>query len=331
MFGLLPCNPLHPPHVHGREEVRRSYSISSLPQQLWEIAITVKRVPGGRASPFLLDDLAPGSVVHALPPAGAFVLKREPQVPGSARLHVGLGAGAGVVPVLPLLEQAATAGQAVACLSCQRSTEEAVLAPRLRALGGRAVHCRTHYSAGEGRCDAAALHGFLEEVVRRNAGPGASGPGLAEAAAAGAMAFYLCGPAAWMGMVRAALLDLGTPAECIVAESFGSGDRAFGLAAEGATAAAREVVLTHGARGQAHGARAKTTLHVDAGASILDAADAVALPIPSGCRGGECGRCVATLCSGRVLDMEDGIIDKPGASIRTCRTTPVSSDVSLQL
>lgn len=307
----------------------RSYSISSLPEQLPEIAITVKRVPGGRVSPFLLDDLAPGAMVHALAPAGTFVLKQGLEIPDPVRsgrlprVHVGLGAGSGIVPVLPLLEQAAGAGHAVACLSCQRNAEEAVLARRVRELGSRAVHCQTHYSVDGARCDAVALRSFLCEVVRKQAGQAAVGPHPDVAVAAG-MAFYLCGPGTWMDMARTALLSLGVPADCIAAESFGSGERQFDMAAWGVPAAAREVGLVDGAH-------VRAALHVDAGVSILDAADAAGLLIPSGCRGGECGRCMVTLCSGGVLDIEDGIIDKPGTSIRACRTTPVSTDVSLQL
>lgn len=58
-----------------RVEVRRSYSISSLPLALPKLSVTIKRVAGGVASPWLLDTLQLGSTVHGLAPQGDFLLR----------------------------------------------------------------------------------------------------------------------------------------------------------------------------------------------------------------------------------------------------------------
>src|SRR3546814_19212360 len=48
----------------------RCYSLSQRPQAYGALRITIKRVPGGRASNWLLDNLQAGYCIEALPPAG---------------------------------------------------------------------------------------------------------------------------------------------------------------------------------------------------------------------------------------------------------------------
>ncbi|KDD74348.1 hypothetical protein H632_c1382p0, partial [Helicosporidium sp. ATCC 50920] len=125
-----------------RDQVRRAYSISSLPRDLPLISVAVKRVVGGRASRWLHDHLEEGQEVRVLAPMGEFCLEggakpqkidaqttqrtppsfppssddhdaavlvraSEPPVP---HLHLFLGAGSGVVPLVPMLETALERG-----------------------------------------------------------------------------------------------------------------------------------------------------------------------------------------------------------------------------
>src|ERR687891_730202 len=52
----------------------RCYSMSSSPAVDEELQVTVKRVPDGVVSNWMLDTLGPGHVVEATCPAGVFVL-----------------------------------------------------------------------------------------------------------------------------------------------------------------------------------------------------------------------------------------------------------------
>ncbi|HJK93823.1 MAG TPA: FAD-binding oxidoreductase, partial [Polyangiaceae bacterium LLY-WYZ-15_(1-7)] len=78
---------------------RRCYSISRAPGAL---AITVKRVPGGRVSGWLHDHLHAGAVIGLSPAAGDFVLP-EPLPPRPLFLT----AGSGITPALAMLEELA--------------------------------------------------------------------------------------------------------------------------------------------------------------------------------------------------------------------------------
>ncbi|MBO0766894.1 MAG: phenylacetic acid degradation protein, partial [Hyphomicrobiaceae bacterium] len=77
------------------EEVRRTYSISSGPedQELW---ITIKRVEGGLFSAHAHGRLAAGDTIQAMRPAGRFT---APDDGGDGRTYLAIAAGSGITPV----------------------------------------------------------------------------------------------------------------------------------------------------------------------------------------------------------------------------------------
>ena len=56
----------------------RCYSMSSAPETDGDLAVTVKRVPGGAVSNWFNDHVSVGDLVDTSPPAGAFCLRRRP-------------------------------------------------------------------------------------------------------------------------------------------------------------------------------------------------------------------------------------------------------------
>src|ERR1700748_3236821 len=59
--------------THHDEEIRRSYSLSSSPDEAL-LAITVKRIANGEISRFMLAKLKTGEVINAVEPAGRFII-----------------------------------------------------------------------------------------------------------------------------------------------------------------------------------------------------------------------------------------------------------------
>ena len=82
----------------------RCYSLSQRPQADGALRITIKRVPGGRASNWLLDNLQAGDCIEALPPAGVFVPRN---LDDDLLL---LGAGSGITPLMAILQAALVEG-----------------------------------------------------------------------------------------------------------------------------------------------------------------------------------------------------------------------------
>ncbi|MEC3854149.1 ferredoxin reductase [Paenarthrobacter ureafaciens] len=87
--------------VNGEEHepVDRSYSLSSSPTEPWTFSISVKRDAGGLVSPWVHDNVKPGTVLEMLGPVGAFHL---PDADRRAR-YLLLAAGAGITPIMSMV------------------------------------------------------------------------------------------------------------------------------------------------------------------------------------------------------------------------------------
>lgn len=87
--------------VHGdtKDPVDRSYSISSAPTAPWTFNITVKREYNGFVSPWVHNNVVPGTVLDMLGPVGAFHL---PDAERRAR-YLFLAAGAGITPIMSMV------------------------------------------------------------------------------------------------------------------------------------------------------------------------------------------------------------------------------------
>ena len=59
----------------GDEDLLRCYSMSSSPHTDADLTTAVKRVPGGRVSNWMLDEVAEGDVLVLTRPAGVFTLR----------------------------------------------------------------------------------------------------------------------------------------------------------------------------------------------------------------------------------------------------------------
>ena len=83
----------------GQDSVDRSYSLSSSPTKPWTFDITVKRDPRGLVSPWVHENVRPGTVLEMLGPVGAFHL---PDADRRAR-YLLLAAGAGITPIMSMV------------------------------------------------------------------------------------------------------------------------------------------------------------------------------------------------------------------------------------
>ncbi len=87
--------------VNGADQdpVDRSYSLSSSPTRPWTFDISVKRDPKGLVSPWVHENVRPGTVLEMLGPVGAFHL---PDADRRAR-YLLLAAGAGITPIMSMV------------------------------------------------------------------------------------------------------------------------------------------------------------------------------------------------------------------------------------
>jgi ferredoxin-NADP reductase len=135
------------------EQVARQYSLSSDPGDPAGLRITVKRAPGGRMSPWLVDKVGAGDRVEVATPRGVFF--REPGGDGPALL---IGAGSGVAPLLPMARSLATnPARRVVVVLCNRREDDIVLRREVDALATadgrvRVVYSLTRRAGSRRRC-----------------------------------------------------------------------------------------------------------------------------------------------------------------------------------
>jgi stearoyl-CoA 9-desaturase NADPH oxidoreductase len=142
--------------------VRRCYSISSGASEpgRQRIAITVKRVPGGRVSTWMHACLAAGDVVRLGVPAGDFTVEAPP-----ARLLL-VGAGSGVTPIAAIARDLVARGEVrdVVVIEAARTDADAIFAIELAELSYATVGLRVISHRGPLTADVLRPHVANREV-----------------------------------------------------------------------------------------------------------------------------------------------------------------------
>ncbi|WP_080053795.1 2Fe-2S iron-sulfur cluster-binding protein [Spirosoma aerolatum] len=296
-------------------EVRRSYSLSSIPGE--PLQLTIKRVENGEISRYLHDTLRVGDALTSLHPAGRFTLDANQR--GDLVL---IGAGSGITPLFALLKQALynEPGRRVTLLY-SNSTERRIIFNE--ALAGlqqtfperfRIFHLLSNPTDNwEG------LRGRLNNVMLERLLPtllGGSNPDT--------LRFYICGPGDYMRMVQFTLIFSGFQLSQIRRENFLV--EPVVIAPPPIVAEDRTVLLRFHGR--------EIEIQVPAYKSILQAALDEGVMLPYSCRGGRCSTCAAHCLSGRVhMTINDVLTDHDLADgwVLTCTGYPESDGVVIEV
>ena len=282
--------------------VARCYSLCSSPHAGDRPAITVKRTAGGYASNWICDNVAAGTVLDVLPPAGTFC---PGSLDGEFLLFAG---GGGITPVISILKSVLATGRGrVALVYANRDERSVIFSGELRGLA----------AAAAGRL--AVLH-WLDSVQ-----------GIPAAAGIAALARpyarwepYICGPDPFLAVTRKALGQLGVPPRRIRAERFLSlADNPFEeTRPAGGLTATLSVELDGVTR----------TLPWRPGARMLDVLIDAGLEAPHSCRQGICGACACQLVAGRVEMAHNEVLeaaDLADGYILACQATPLTPEVRI--
>lgn len=306
--------------IDGREE-RRSYSICSAPHEN-ELRVAIKRMAGGVFSNFAVARLKQGNRIAVGTPEGSF----GPAIDASAaRVHVLVAAGSGITPVIAIAK-AVLAGEPrsrVVLVYANRTIDSIVFREELEDLKNRHMTrlSPVHVLSRE-RQDTALLDGRIDAAKIEALARALFDPATADG-------FYLCGPFAMVGTVKAALADLGVPASRVHAELFLAPDAASRPAAARPASTRREgsarVTVVR------DGIRQVFEVPFD-GPSILDAGTAAGLDLPFSCKGGVCSTCRCLKRAGEVemaanYSLEPWELDK--GFVLACQARPTSGEIVL--
>ncbi len=281
----------------GQEE-RRSYSMSSSPLEDG-LAITVKKVKGGKVSGWIHDNLAAGDEVEVMGPEGRF---HTPLSDEQQKNYYLIGAGSGITPLLSILktilerepmsyvfllygsrtEEDIIFREQLEVLSRrfegQLSVEHILSQPRReksKGLGGLFSKGRLSWAGRTGRIGARELSQWLAENPPRHK--------VSE--------YFVCGPGNMIASVEKALADSGVDKRHIHREYFSPPDSA---PVPGRAEKAEGTRLTAVLDGKTY------ETDVPAGKTLLFAVIDAGGDAPYSCTSGACATCMAKVLDGEV-------------------------------
>jgi ferredoxin-NADP reductase/MOSC domain-containing protein YiiM len=295
----------------------RSYSLSGAPGA-GTYRISVKREPHGAGSRFVHTRVHAGDVLEAAAPRGTFILE-----PGESPVLL-ISAGVGATPVLAMLHALAgtRSSRDVWWLHGARNRAEEPFAAESRSLLARLA--RGHRHICYSRPGPGDTEGRDYQTEGRISAPVLAALDLPRDAEA-----HVCGPAAFMAEVSAALAGMGIGR--VHTEIFGA---APALTPGIAAAAARPPHRPPGEPGggpQVAFARSGLTVPWGPGyTSLLELAEACDVPVRWSCRTGVCHTCETNLMSGAVSYAPDPVDDPADGSTLICCSQP-AGDLVLDL
>ena len=262
----------------GPAKLTRPYSLSSSPREALagRYGLTIKRVEGGLASNYILDNWTVGTEVTVSEPLGVFTY--EPL--RDAKVIIGIAGGSGITPFRSLAKAIADGDEdaEMILLYGSRTLADAVFQEEFKALEGdkfQLVNVLSHETC-EG-CE----HGFITAELIKKYAP------------AGDYSLFLCGPQAMYEFVDKEIETLNLRKKFVRHELFGE---YFNPAKEADYPAnvAPEFKITVRIAGS------EQTVTAPADTSILRSLEAAGIAAPAHCRSGECGWCHSKLISGEV-------------------------------
>ncbi|MEU9346706.1 ferredoxin--NADP reductase [Streptomyces sp. NPDC048278] len=283
--------------VDGRD-LLRSYSMSSAPESDAELTTTVKRVPGGRVSNWLLDRVSEGDELELTEPRGKFCLR-----PAGTPL-LGFSGGSGVTPILSLAKSTlAGTGRSVRLLCADRDRDAAIFRSVLEELSARYPGRLTvvrHLDAERGFLDPDGIREFVGADTDADA--------------------YVCGPEPFMELVEAALPGPGR----VFSERFGGGAAVPAVNGTKAPEDTGTVTVLLG------GARVSVPKHPNE--TLLQSARRAGLTPPFSCEAGNCATCMARVTEGSVtMRVNDVLTEEEVAEgyVLTCQGVPDEGSVTV--
>ncbi|MFV8319756.1 ferredoxin reductase [Mycobacterium sp. 23] len=261
----------------------RAYSLTSKTQRRDGcIAVTVKAIPDGVVSNYLVRRATVGTVIQLDQAAGEFTL--GDQVPAKVLF---VTAGSGITPVMGMLRNmAGLAGPAtdVVVVHSAPTADDVIFGWELRMLAreGRIRLVEKHTDA-DGMLDVTRLADLVPDFAERET--------------------WACGPAGLLDAIEHSWAADGI-ADLLHIERF------------------RPAVITAGEGGTVTFAKSGSVVEADGSQTLLDTGESAGVLMPSGCRMGVCFGCVVPLRQGAVRDLRNGEVTtaNPGdnVQIQTC-------------
>ncbi|CAM3723742.1 ferredoxin--NADP reductase [Mucilaginibacter galii] len=292
---------------HHGEEIRRSYSLSSSPQEAL-LAVTIKRIPNGEITRYLHAYTKIGDVWNAVEPAGRFT---PPQLSNDTTLFY-FAAGSGIVPIYAhlkyLLRQQSSLK--ITLFYSNLNSQAIIFKQQLDELANAYPQQLNivHLLSSEAR----RLNNIMAEKLVRE---------YARAYLQQAQ-FYICGPFTYMRMVQLTLLYMGMESSQIHKENFVL--ETVPVSTTVTNFAPQKLRIFY--QQEWH------DIVVGENQTILQAALQNQLHIPYSCGSGVCAACAVKCTNGNVTIVKNEVLTDAELKqgwVLTCTGYAVSDDVVL--
>jgi ferredoxin-NADP reductase len=303
------------------QQVMRSYTISSSPAVPYSFSVTIKRVPGGKVSNWLHDNLKEGDELPVHGPVGLF---NSMDYPSDKVLY--LSGGVGITPVMSMARwfYDTNANVDMIFVHSSRSPRDVIFHRELENIAARISNFSLHiicekHGLGE---PWAGYRGYLNQTMLHMMAPDFMEREI-----------FCCGPTPYMNAVKRLLEASAFDMSRYHEESFGATpadvrEDVKELAAEAADA--EPVPLAD--QNQVEFTASGKSIRIDPGETVHAAAAKLGLHIPKACGMGICGTCKVLKVSGEVsMEHNGGITDEDVAEgyILSCCSVP-KGDVSVE-
>jgi len=289
--------------------VHRTYTLSSSPSRPRSITVTAKAQANSVGTRWMMENLKPGVRLRAFPPAGLFTHFNHP-----AEKYLFISAGSGITPVMSMTTFMWDLGDApdIVFINCARRPSEIIFKDRLEHMAARVpgIHLKWVVEGPEPYRPWTGFEGQFNQLML-----GLMAPDYLE------REVFCCGPEPFMTAVREALAGLGFDMERYHQESFQAPvEKASDLPE------LDDVIPDDDTKAEVVFASSGVTAKVRETDTILAAARANGLNIPSGCTFGVCGTCKTRKLSGEVHMVHNGGIsddDIEDGWILACCSHPI--------
>ncbi len=316
------------------EPVRRAYTLSSSPTLDANFQITVKRIPEGRVSTYIHDQLDVGDAIDVMSPRGKCCVTVSPS---AYKTYYLFGAGSGITPLMSILRTVlATERYSQVFLFYGNRNEDTIIfrsqlhdldqeyGDRLKIVHTLSQPNRESFSANvsfwkweevkwdvrKGHIDAEAIQWFLRtyQPVAQN------------------VDYFICGPEGMIDTASRALQRFGALPERIHVERFTATRSPQPRANSGVSPAQARLV------GRVMGRRVDYT--ITQGQTLLRTLLENSCDVPFACEAGVCGSCKAKLLCGEVQMTSYAGLDTAELRegyILTCQARPITDGVEIEV
>lgn len=289
-FRMVPAEGGLPPFQAGQyvalhvdvEGIRtnRPLSIASSPSQTAYYDLTVKRMPGGLVSNYLLDTLQVGARLTSSAPDGCFVY--NPLLHGQRLVFI--AGGSGITPFMSMIRDASDHGleRQITLIYGNQSEDDIIYHEELTTLAARLTHFTYVPVVEQPGPGYAGEQGFMSgDLIERVAGD------ISDAM------FYLCGPSGMYDFCLGELQTRNVPVRRIRREMFGPPAHVSEYPGWPSTIGEDDHFAVSIVDGP--------TIKARAGTPLLNTFEQAGLAPPSQCRSGECSMCRVRILKGRVF------------------------------